>query len=222
SIAMMASVLMPLTVMGQQKSLKDQLVGTWIYVSSTAKRDDGSYEPRTQLAGRRDVHRRWSIPLHSDAHRCAELCVARPCPPFPGRGYGHRPVSARLHGHVYGGRRHKDDPCEYRDEHVSKSCRSSQSAAHRYVHHRRRNEVHESPHVCRPDAGDRVEAGEVVSAQDEVSTAKRFCAKDVLRPLSIARIKAVASAPAAFRVRVWVIYGRGRKATAGAHLAGAC
>ena len=30
SIAMMASVLMPLTVMGQQKSLKDQLIGTWI------------------------------------------------------------------------------------------------------------------------------------------------------------------------------------------------
>ena len=42
SIAMMASVLMPLTVMGQQKSLKDQLVGTWIYVSSTAKRDDAA------------------------------------------------------------------------------------------------------------------------------------------------------------------------------------
>src|SRR5215470_18596487 len=51
SIAMMTSVLMPLTVMGQQKSLKDQLVGTWIYVSSTAKRDDGSYEPRPSLQG---------------------------------------------------------------------------------------------------------------------------------------------------------------------------
>jgi hypothetical protein len=44
SIAMMASVLMPLSVKGQQKSLADQVVGTWIYVSSTAKREDGSYE----------------------------------------------------------------------------------------------------------------------------------------------------------------------------------
>jgi hypothetical protein len=35
---------MPLTVKSQQKSLKDQVVGTWIYVSSTAKREDGSYE----------------------------------------------------------------------------------------------------------------------------------------------------------------------------------
>src|SRR5262252_8256172 len=51
SIAMMASVLMPLTVMGQEKSLKDQLVGTWIYVSSTAKRDDGSDVPRPPLQG---------------------------------------------------------------------------------------------------------------------------------------------------------------------------
>ena len=51
SIAMMVSVLMPLTVMGQQKSLKDQLVGTWIYVSSTAKRDDGSNVPRPSLQG---------------------------------------------------------------------------------------------------------------------------------------------------------------------------
>ena len=51
SIATMASVLMPLTVTGQQKSLKDQLVGTWSYVSSTAKHDDGSYEPRPSSQG---------------------------------------------------------------------------------------------------------------------------------------------------------------------------
>jgi hypothetical protein len=51
SIAMMASVLMPLSVKGQQKSLADQVVGTWIYVSSTAKREDGSYETRPRLQG---------------------------------------------------------------------------------------------------------------------------------------------------------------------------
>ncbi len=32
-------------------SLRDQLVGTWIYVSSTGKRDDGSAVPRPQLQG---------------------------------------------------------------------------------------------------------------------------------------------------------------------------
>src|SRR5215203_1576859 len=32
-------------------SLKDKLVGTWIYVSSTAKRADGSSVPRPQLQG---------------------------------------------------------------------------------------------------------------------------------------------------------------------------
>jgi hypothetical protein len=32
-------------------TLKDQLVGTWIYVSSTARRDDGSAVPRPSLQG---------------------------------------------------------------------------------------------------------------------------------------------------------------------------
>ena len=35
----------------QGNSLKDQLVGTWIYVSSTGKRDDGSAVPRPSLQG---------------------------------------------------------------------------------------------------------------------------------------------------------------------------
>jgi len=35
----------------QEKSLKDQLVGTWIYVSSTGKRDDGSAVARPSLQG---------------------------------------------------------------------------------------------------------------------------------------------------------------------------
>jgi lipocalin-like protein len=51
SIAMMVCVLMSQTVMSQQRSLKEQLVGTWIYVSSTAKRDDGSNVPRPNLQG---------------------------------------------------------------------------------------------------------------------------------------------------------------------------
>src|SRR5690242_9802719 len=35
----------------QQKTLKDQIIGTWIYVSSTAKRDDGTLEQRPPLQG---------------------------------------------------------------------------------------------------------------------------------------------------------------------------
>jgi hypothetical protein len=35
----------------QGKSLKDELVGTWTYVSSTGKRDDGSSVPRPSLQG---------------------------------------------------------------------------------------------------------------------------------------------------------------------------
>jgi hypothetical protein len=41
----------PGSSLAQGKSLKDQLVGTWIYVSSTAKRDDGSSVPRPSLQG---------------------------------------------------------------------------------------------------------------------------------------------------------------------------
>ena len=37
--------------MAKGTSLKDQLVGTWIYVSSTAKRDDGSNVQRPSLQG---------------------------------------------------------------------------------------------------------------------------------------------------------------------------
>ena len=35
----------------QEKPLKDRLVGTWIYVSSTAKREDGSNVQRPSLQG---------------------------------------------------------------------------------------------------------------------------------------------------------------------------
>jgi hypothetical protein len=41
----------PDIAIAQGKSLNDQLVGTWIYVSSTAKRADGSSAPRPQLQG---------------------------------------------------------------------------------------------------------------------------------------------------------------------------
>jgi len=39
---MVALVLLPDAAVGQQKSLKDQLVGTWTFISSTTKFPDGS------------------------------------------------------------------------------------------------------------------------------------------------------------------------------------
>lgn len=41
----------PNSSVAEGASLKDQLVGTWIYVSSTAKRDDGTNVPRPSLQG---------------------------------------------------------------------------------------------------------------------------------------------------------------------------
>jgi hypothetical protein len=50
-IAVCALVLVPLSAKSQQRPLKDQIVGTWIYVSSTAKRDDGTLVQRPPLQG---------------------------------------------------------------------------------------------------------------------------------------------------------------------------
>jgi Lipocalin-like domain len=50
-IAVWALLLAPQSTKSQQKSLKDEVVGTWIYVSSTAKRDDGTVEQRPPLQG---------------------------------------------------------------------------------------------------------------------------------------------------------------------------
>jgi len=51
AIALAAIPAFPNSSLAQAKSLKDQLVGTWIYVSSTGKRDDGSTVPRPSLQG---------------------------------------------------------------------------------------------------------------------------------------------------------------------------
>ena len=56
ALALCATVLItiaafPSNSVAEQKSLKDQLVGTWIYVSSTGKREDGSAVQRPSLQG---------------------------------------------------------------------------------------------------------------------------------------------------------------------------
>lgn len=50
-ILVAAAAVFPTGSIAQGKSLKEQLVGTWIYVSSTGKRDDGSNVQRPSLQG---------------------------------------------------------------------------------------------------------------------------------------------------------------------------
>jgi len=50
-IALILTAAFPSSATAQGKTLKDQLVGTWIYVSSTGKREDGSSVPRPALQG---------------------------------------------------------------------------------------------------------------------------------------------------------------------------
>src|SRR5438093_13711392 len=51
AITLVTIAAIPSSSVAQEKPLKDQLVGTWIYVSSTAKRDDGSNVQRPSLQG---------------------------------------------------------------------------------------------------------------------------------------------------------------------------
>ena len=51
AIALVTIPAFPSSSVAQGKSLKDQLVGTWIYVSSTGKREDGSAVPRPSAQG---------------------------------------------------------------------------------------------------------------------------------------------------------------------------
>ena len=51
AIPLVTMAAMPNGSIAQAASLKDQLVGTWLYVSSTGKRDDGSNVPRPSLRG---------------------------------------------------------------------------------------------------------------------------------------------------------------------------
>ncbi len=68
---------------GQQALLKNQLVGTWIYVSSTAKRDDGSDVPRPSLQGAvtyTNEGRLHFITTRTDLPKYASSDSARPSP----------------------------------------------------------------------------------------------------------------------------------------------
>lgn len=48
---LLSTIAVPTKGMGQSGSLKEALIGTWIYVSSTGKREDGSAVQRPSLQG---------------------------------------------------------------------------------------------------------------------------------------------------------------------------
>ncbi len=74
----------PESSMAQESPLKDQLIGTWIYVSSTGKREDGSAVQRPSLQGAVTYTADGRFHFITGAHRCAQVCVRRSCTSFPG------------------------------------------------------------------------------------------------------------------------------------------
>ena len=83
AVASFIALALPGSSFAQGKSLKDQLVGTWIYVSSTAKRDDGSTVPRPSLQGAVTYTadgRFHFITTRTDAPKLASSDPSRPTP----------------------------------------------------------------------------------------------------------------------------------------------
>ncbi|MBL6615493.1 MAG: lipocalin-like domain-containing protein [Reyranella sp.] len=82
-LSLLIWALTPNNSFAQAASLKDQLVGTWIYVSSTAKRDDGTSVPRPSLQGAVTYtkdDRFHFITTRTDAPKYASSDPARPSP----------------------------------------------------------------------------------------------------------------------------------------------
>jgi len=81
--ALISTVAFPNNGVSQERSLKDQLVGTWIYVSSTGTRDDGSAVQRPSLRGAVTYTaegRFHFMTVRSDAPKYATGDSARPSP----------------------------------------------------------------------------------------------------------------------------------------------
>jgi hypothetical protein len=83
AVALIAIPTLPNSSAAQGKALKDQLVGTWIYVSSTGKREDGSAVQRPSLQGAVTYTadgRFHFITVRTDAPKYASGDPARPSP----------------------------------------------------------------------------------------------------------------------------------------------
>jgi hypothetical protein len=82
-ISLMMIPTLPSGSAAQTLTLKDQLIGTWIYVSSTGKREDGSSVPRPSLQGAVTYTadgRFHFITTPTDAPKYASNDSARPSP----------------------------------------------------------------------------------------------------------------------------------------------
>ena len=83
AIAVAISATFPIGSVAQGKSLKDQLIGTWIYVSSTARRENGSTVQRPSFKGTATYTadgRFHFITTRTDAPKYASNDPARPSP----------------------------------------------------------------------------------------------------------------------------------------------
>src|SRR5262245_44869541 len=96
------------------------------HVSSTAKRDDGSSVPRPSLQGAVTAYGRFHlITTRTDAPKYASGDRAR----LPRRRLWPSPRDRSPTRALIRWTKARKDPRKYRHEHVSKSCRSSESAA---------------------------------------------------------------------------------------------
>ena len=162
AVALVTIPAFPNTGLAQGKSLKDQLVGTWIYVSSTGKRDDGSTVPRPSLQGTVTYTtdgRFHFITTRTDTPKVSSSDPSRPTP--------EEAMSIASGSVAYTGTYTVDEATKTVHANVETSTFANlvgapQPASHYLVHHRRRNEVHEPPHAGRGDTRVRVEAGEVI------------------------------------------------------------
>src|SRR4051812_12588624 len=83
AISVLTLFAFPLDAFAQGASLKDQLIGTWIYVSSTGRREDGSEVQRPNLKGAVTYladGRFHFITARSDTPKYASNDSARPSP----------------------------------------------------------------------------------------------------------------------------------------------
>jgi hypothetical protein len=161
AIALVTIPAFPSSSVAQGKSLKDQLVGTWIYVSSTGKREDGSAVPRPSAQGAvtytADGHFHF-ITVRTEVPKYASGDPARPSP---------EEAMAVASGVVaYTGTYTLDESTKTAHLNIDTSSvpefsRSAKSAPDHHIDHRRRTEAHEPAHACRCDAGVGVQAGEV-------------------------------------------------------------
>lgn len=81
--ALISALTFPKDSISQGRSLRDQLIGTWIYVSSTGTREDGSAVERPKLQGAVTYtadSRFHFISVRSDAPKYASGDSARPSP----------------------------------------------------------------------------------------------------------------------------------------------